>query len=382
MEINYNHSEFAVWHLAQSPIKLIPYGALVKWFDKVIQFGFHLGGGVIAWRDGLISVENLDTDPALPWKRRTCVLAQKGRAVVFGEAAMRSEFQVGLYATRQDFISGCLGDDLADWGNFPVWIFDRFGKCFLHPVARDAVYEKTSPEPDFMQDFGRKTVAMTENVAPLPLYYPETTNHTGGEAMETLETRIRHFQQHSKGDGSLQSVTFWGDRSKVQALTCFRFSLHGIYNDYMRINCEEKSYRERVLARPDYNAAEYDPTQWRIICCYEEIIKRVRQLHLAVEVMASTDSDLRQLVKPVPEFSVTGSMWQEKMVRTEEQEQASTENTKMVFFNSVTCCRSLLPLYNYVRDDGEFDREIESLIFGFYRQDMEQYQKDTGKDGF
>ena len=23
----------AVWHLAQSPIKLIPYGALVKWFD-------------------------------------------------------------------------------------------------------------------------------------------------------------------------------------------------------------------------------------------------------------------------------------------------------------------------------------------------------------
>lgn len=200
--------------------------------------------------------------------------------------------------------------------------------------------------------------------------------------METLETRIRHFQQHNKGNGSLQSVTFWGDKSKVQALTCFRFSRHGIYNDYMRINCEEKSYRERVLDHPDYNAAEYDPTQWRIICSYEEIIKRVRQLHLAVEVMASTDSDLRQLVKPVPEFSVTGSMWQEKMVRTEEQEQASTENTKMVFFNSVTCCRSLLPLYNYVRDDGEFDREIESLIFGFYRQDMEQYQKDTGKDGF
>ena len=111
--------------------------------------------------------------------------------------------------------------------------------------------------------------------------------------METLDTRFRHFQQHSKGDGSLQSVTFWGDKTKIQALTSFRYGRHEIYNEYMRINCEEKSYRERVLDRPDYNAAEYDPTQWRIICSYEEIIKRVRQLHLAVEVFASTDSDLK-----------------------------------------------------------------------------------------
>ena len=200
--------------------------------------------------------------------------------------------------------------------------------------------------------------------------------------METLETRIRHFQQHNKGNGSLQSVTFWGDKSKVQALTCFRFSRHGIYNDYMRINCEEKSYRERVLDHPGYNAAEYDPTQWRIICCYAEIIQRIRQLHMVIEIMASTDSDLKQLVKPVPDFSINGSMWQEKMVKFRKDEQAATENTQMFFFDSVTCCESLLPLYKYIRDNGEFDREIEALIFSFYRRDMEQYLNDTKNDGF
>ena len=149
MEINYNHPEFGVWHLADTPVKTIPYGALIKWFDQVIQFGFHLGGGDIAWRDGLISAKILDTDPGLPWKRKTCVLGQNGKTVVFGEAAMRSNSCSGLYATRQDFISACLGDDLAAWGNFPVWIFERFGKCFLHPVARNAVYEKISPDWNF-----------------------------------------------------------------------------------------------------------------------------------------------------------------------------------------------------------------------------------------
>lgn len=141
MEMNYNHPEFGVWHLTETPIKTIPYGTLIKWFDQVTQFGFHLGRGEIARRDGVISAKSLDTDSGLPWKRKTCVLAQDGKAVVFSEAAMRSEFQVGLYTTRQDFIFGCLGDDLATWGNFSVWIFDRYGKCFLHPVAPDAVYE-------------------------------------------------------------------------------------------------------------------------------------------------------------------------------------------------------------------------------------------------
>ena len=141
MEMNYNHPEFGVWHLTETPIKTIPYGALIKWFDQVTQFGFHLGRGEIAWRDGVISAKSLDTDSGLPWKRKTCVLAQDGKAVVFSEAAMRSKFQVGLYTTMPDFIFGCLGDDLATWGNFSVWIFDRYGKCFLHPVAPDAVYE-------------------------------------------------------------------------------------------------------------------------------------------------------------------------------------------------------------------------------------------------
>jgi len=145
MEINYNHPEFGAWHLADTPIKTIPYGALIKWFDQVIQFGFHLGGGEIAWRDGVIRAEDLKTGPSVSWhdKKCVCVLAQNGKAVVFGEAAMRSEFQVGLYATRQDFISACLGDDLATWGNFPVWIFDRFGKCFLHPVAQETLFEES-----------------------------------------------------------------------------------------------------------------------------------------------------------------------------------------------------------------------------------------------
>ena len=145
MEINYKHPAFARWHLAQEPIKTIPYGALIKWFDQVIQFGFYLGGGEISWRDGVISAKDLKIGSSVSWHDKECVsvLAQDGKPVVFGEAAMRSEFQGGLYATRQDFISACLGDDLAAWGNFPVWIFDRYGKCFLHPVAPEAVFEES-----------------------------------------------------------------------------------------------------------------------------------------------------------------------------------------------------------------------------------------------
>ena len=92
---------------------------------------------------------------------------------------------------------------------------------------------------------------MTENVILSPIYYPDTVNPTGGEAVETLETRFRHFQQYNKGGGSLQSVTFWCDKSKIRVPVCFRFLRHGFYNEYRRMNCEEKSYRERVLARPD-----------------------------------------------------------------------------------------------------------------------------------
>ena len=153
MEINYKHPAFAKWHLAKTPIRGIPAGALLKWHDGILQYGFHLGDGVIAARDGLIRAEDLKIDPSVSWhdKECVCVLGRNGEAVVFGEAAGRAEFQAGRHASRQDFISACLGKDLATWGNFPVWIFERFGKCFLHPVAGDAVYEKTASELEFMQ---------------------------------------------------------------------------------------------------------------------------------------------------------------------------------------------------------------------------------------
>ena len=143
MKIEYHHPEFGVWHLAETPLKRIPYGALIKWFDRVIQFGFHLGGGEIAWRDGIISAERFDTDPGLPWKRRTCVLAREGQAVVFCQETLRARTQAGFHATRQEFISACFGKDLGTWGNFPVRIFERYGKCFLHPVAPETIYEGT-----------------------------------------------------------------------------------------------------------------------------------------------------------------------------------------------------------------------------------------------
>ena len=200
--------------------------------------------------------------------------------------------------------------------------------------------------------------------------------------METLETRSRHFKQHNKGDGSPVSVTFWGDKSKIQIFTDYRFSRHEIYIEYMRINAEERFYRESELARPDHKATEYDPTQWRIICSYEEIVKRIRNLHMVIEILASTDPDLKQLVKPMPEFTITGAMWQEKIETRKKQEEASTENTHVIFTDSATCCKSLRPLDNYIRDGGEFDREIEALIFGLYRQDMEKYREDTKNDGF
>jgi len=91
MEINYNHPAFGVWHLAETPIKTIPYGALIKWFDQVIQFGFHLGGGEISWRDGVIRAEDLKTGPSVSWhdKKSVCVLARNGKAVVFRSDSMK-----------------------------------------------------------------------------------------------------------------------------------------------------------------------------------------------------------------------------------------------------------------------------------------------------
>ncbi|MBO4633515.1 MAG: hypothetical protein J5858_16485 [Lentisphaeria bacterium] len=148
MEINIHHPAYGAWSLAEDPIRYIPVGALLKWHDGILQYGFHLGDGVISARDGLIRAESLKIVPNVSWhdKKCVCVLAQDGKPVVFSEAVTRLEFQAGLYATRQDFISACIGDDLATWGNFPVWIFDHYGKCFLHPVALDAEYEEGPDE--------------------------------------------------------------------------------------------------------------------------------------------------------------------------------------------------------------------------------------------
>ena len=382
MEINYNHFEFGVWHLADTLINDIPYGALIKWFDQVIQFGFHLGGGEIAWRDGLISEESLDTDPGLPWKRKTCGLAQNGKAVVFGEAAMRSEFQTGLYATRQDFISACLGDDLAAWGNFPVWIFERYGKCFLHSVARDTVYEKPSPGSDFLQKNGQKPFTMTENVAPLALYSSDTTNHTGGQIMETLEMRLRHFQKHNKGNGTLEALTFWEEKGEIQLLSNYRFDLHEIYKDFAKISLEEGLFRVNVLGKPDYDASRYNPTQWRFICSYEEIVDRAQTLHSSILDFAVNDLELSRLLKPFPAFTINGTMWQEKMEDKAVRKSPLLPKNKLSSYNFISCSKSLMPLCSYIMPCGEFDRQIEAMIFVLYRRDMEKYQDDTRNDGF
>ncbi|MBO4630452.1 MAG: hypothetical protein J5858_00875 [Lentisphaeria bacterium] len=382
MEINYKHPEFGVWHLAETPIKVIPYGALVKWFDRVIQFGFHLGGGEIAWRDGLISAENLDTDPGLPWKRKTCVLAQDSRAVVFWQQPLRSRMQTGLYATRQDFISACLGDDLATWGDFPVWIFDRFGKCFLHPVAGDAVYENQSAESEFLPNFGRKPFTMTENVAPLALYSSDTTNHTGGEIMETLEMRLRHFQKHNKGNGTLEALTFWEEKARIQLLTNYRFDLHEIYKEFMKISFEEQMFRLNVFGKPDYDTSRYSPTQWRFVCCYEEIVERTRAVHSSIRDFAVNDLELSRLLKPFPAFTINGTIWQENQEDSAVLKSPLLRKNKLSSYILISCCKSLMPLCKYILPCGELDSQIEAMLFVLYRRDMEKYQDDTRNDGF
>ena len=373
MEIDYKHPEFARWHLAETPIKAIPCGSLIKWFDQVIQFGFHLGGGEIAWRDGVISAKDLKTCPGLPWKRKTCVLAQDDRPVVFWQQTLRSEFQVGLYATRQDFISACLGDDLVDWGNFPVWIFARYGKCFLHPAAPNAIYEKKQ----------EKQSAMTENVAQPSLYCRNNpVNPTGGQIMETLDARLRHFQKHSKGNGTLESLTFWGDESQIQLLENYRFDLHEIYKDFIKITLDEQMFRMNILDKPGYDTSKYNPTQWRFVCTYEEIIERTRALHSSVRDFAVNDLELSRLLKPFPAFSINGAMWQEKVEDHAILKSPLLPKNKLSSYILISCCKSLAPLCKYILPCGGLDRQIEAMIFVLYRRDMEEYRADTENDGF
>ncbi|MBO4305187.1 MAG: hypothetical protein J6A21_11425 [Lentisphaeria bacterium] len=199
--------------------------------------------------------------------------------------------------------------------------------------------------------------------------------------METLETRMRHFQTHNKGNGSLQSLTFWGDRTNFKLLNSFRASLYEICKKYMEINCEEKYFRGK-MEENGQNDFEYNPTKWRIVCSYEEVVERARQLHRVFELIASTDPELGKLVKPFPKFVISGAMWQEKLEKFQKKEVTSGERTNAYFCDVVTCCKSLRPLYDYLRDNGEFEQELEAVTFGFYRRDMEQYRKDTENDGF
>lgn len=194
--------------------------------------------------------------------------------------------------------------------------------------------------------------------------------------MESFETRLQHFQKHGKGDNTMQSLTFWGKNSELKTLTTLRFSRHFIYMDFMKINCEEQSIRQRKKL----DLSEYDPTLWRIICSYEEIVKRIKITHSLVEILSAADPELRQLVTPVPEFAFNVSMWQEKIVSVMDDEM--DEEPGKTSINPIKCGKTTQPLYDYICDGGELDRQIESMIFWFYRRDMEEYQKAIKNDGF
>ena len=199
--------------------------------------------------------------------------------------------------------------------------------------------------------------------------------------METLETRMRHFQTHNKGNGSLQSLTFWGDRTNFKLLNSFRASLYEICKKYMEINCEEKYFRGK-MEENGQNDFEYNPTKWRIVCSYEEVVERARQLHRVFELIASTDPELGKLVKPFPKFVISGAMWQEKLEDHAIQKSPLLPKNKLNSYIVISCCKSLTPLCKYILPCGEFDRQIEAMIFVLYRRDMEKYQADTKDDGF
>ena len=42
---------YEVWSLAEELIRFIPLEALLKWHDGILQYAFHLGGGVISARN-------------------------------------------------------------------------------------------------------------------------------------------------------------------------------------------------------------------------------------------------------------------------------------------------------------------------------------------
>lgn len=224
---------------------------------------------------------------------------------------------------------------------------------------------------------------MTENVIHGSLYSPDNTiNPAGGQIMETLEMRLRHFQKHNKGNGTLEALTFWEEKAQIRLLGNYRFDLHEIYKDFAQICLEEQLFRVNVLGKPDYDASRYNPTQWRFVCSYEEIVERIRALHSSIADFAVNDLELSRLLKPFPAFAINGTMWQEEMEDTAVLKSPLLPKNKLSSYIVVSCCKSLLPLCKYILPCGELDRQIEAMIFVLYRRDMEKYQDDTRDDGF
>lgn len=200
--------------------------------------------------------------------------------------------------------------------------------------------------------------------------------------METLEMRLRHFQKHDKGNGTLESLTFWEERDQIRLLSNYRYELYQIHKDFMKLTLDEQMFRMNVLGKPDYDASRYNPTQWRFVCSYEEIVERTRALHSAIRDFAVNDLELSKLLKPFPIFTVNGTMWQEKPEDHAVPKSPLLPKNKLSSYFLVTCCKSLIPLCKYILPCCEFDRQIEAMIFVLYRRDMEKYQNDTRDDGF
>lgn len=197
--------------------------------------------------------------------------------------------------------------------------------------------------------------------------------------MESFAKRQQHFKRHGKKSGAMNELTFWKKEPEIEILTGLRFGRHKGYLDFKRINKEEQIIRrEEAKSKPNPN--KYNPIHWRIICSYEELAVRVNEMHSIISMIASTDSEMSQLIKPHPKFLFRASLWEEKVFAPggEVLDKYSQEYGEA----PTLCCKTTLPFYEFIRDIGEFDRQIEALIFWYYRYDMELYRNDTKSDGF
>ena len=193
--------------------------------------------------------------------------------------------------------------------------------------------------------------------------------------MESLAKRRQNFERHGKKSKAMYELTFWEKEKQIEMLTSMRFGRHQEYLTFNRINCEEQSLREMKS-----EAGKYNPSQWRIICSYEEIAARITQMHAVVSLIASGNPEMKQLVKPCPKFVFTASMWQEEVFVPGKE--TLDKNSEEYYKAPIHCCKTTLPFYEFIRDFGEYDRQLEAMIFWYYRHDMELYRNETGSDGF